>query len=144
MEHSATSSSTSSQNQPTGSFQSHISGSFENQPLRRQRKHGIAAVFLGDTSNLPVADVPRPCKEKAECKIAASSMPQYNQRGDSLKGVMTKQQKQTGLSDNTLYRIIEKFSTKGSRQYRILYVEMCHGRYKDNSNTNNDRSNDTT
>ena len=33
-------------------FQSHLSGSFENQPLKRQRKRGIAAL-LGDTNNPP-------------------------------------------------------------------------------------------
>ena len=110
----------SSQNQPTGSFQSHQPGSFENQPLIRQRKRGIAAL-LGDTTNLPAADASlqqRACKQTAKYKIAASSLPEFDQRGDSLKGVKTKQQKHTGSNDDTLYRIFKnnrEVLTKGRR-----------------------------
>ena len=66
----------SSQNQPTGSFQSQP-GSFENQTLKRKRKRGIAAL-LEDTTNLPVSVASenlerRASKEKAESRITVFS-----------------------------------------------------------------------
>ena len=100
----------SSQNQPTGSFQSQP-GSFENQTLKRKRKRGIAAL-LEDTTNLPVSVASenlekRASKEKAESRITVSSAPQYDCRGDSLKGVKSKQHMQAGSCDGTLYRIFK-------------------------------------
>ena len=96
----------SSQNQPTGSFQSQP-GSFENQTLKRKRKRGIAAL-LEDTTNLPVSVASenlekRASKEKAESRITVSSAPQYDCRSDSLKGVKSKQHMQAGSCDGTLY-----------------------------------------
>ena len=111
MERSSTSSSTgSSQSLPTGSFQSQT-GSFENQPPKRTRKRGIAAL-LGDSTNLPATSEDlerRACKEIAETKIAVSSAPQHDQRGDSKKGVRTKQHMQAGSAcdDDTLCRIFK-------------------------------------
>ena len=108
MELSTSFSTGSSQNQPTGSSKRQP-GSFENQPLKRKRMRGIAAL-LEDTSNLPSTSENlerRACKEIAESRIAVSSAPQHDSRGDSTKGVRTKQHMQAGSCDVTLHRIFK-------------------------------------
>ena len=86
----------SSQNQRTGSFQRQTS-SFENQPPKRTRK---IIALLGD-SKLPGTSEElekRASREIAESRIAVSSAPQHDQRCDSKKGVRTKQHMQAGLA----------------------------------------------
>lgn len=64
----------------------------------------------GDTTNLPAANASlqqRGCKQNTKGKIAASSVLEFDQRGESLKGVRTKQQKYTGSKDDTLYHIFK-------------------------------------
>lgn len=105
----------SSQNQSMGSFQSQLPCSFENQPLRRQRKCGIAA------------ETPPTC----QMLIHVSAT----------EGLQTKCWWQDCCIFCTTARPERIFSKDlAAKGRRSIFVVMCHGRY---GSTNNSWSNDT-
>ena len=79
---------------PTNRF-SHLSGSFW-EPTR-QRKRSIAALLLGDATNLPVADA---CNEKVECKIAASTERWFSKRCEDQSDRFNTLYSTNGTADN--------------------------------------------
>ena len=109
----------SSQSQLLDSLRSQETGSFQNQPPRRQRKRGIAALL--DITNSEAASLPqRACKDATRSRVAASIAPTFESRGDPKKAVKVKAsiQKQASQSDDTLYRIYtnnKELFTKGQQ-----------------------------
>ena len=97
----------SSQSQLLDSLWSQETGSFQNQPPRRQRKRGIAALL--DITNSEVASLPqRACKDAARSRVAASVAPTFESRGDPKKAVKVKasiQKQASQPDDDTLYHI---------------------------------------
>ena len=92
---------------PTGSSQSQQPSSYENQPPKKQRKRGIAAL-LSDISNEQQPCAQRVSKEVAETKITASFATPFDTRGDPVKGAKEKatvKRKTSNISNDTLYCI---------------------------------------
>ena len=109
---SSSSSTGSSQNQPSISSQGQEAGSFQNQPPKRSRKRGIAAL-LADVTNQPESCNQRLCKEESISKVSAAILPDFQPRGDAEKGGMVRAKvlkRQASQSDDTrtLYSIYTK------------------------------------
>ena len=109
---SSSSSTGSSQNQPSISSQGQEAGSFQNQPPKRSRKRGIAAL-LADVTNQPESCNQRLCKEESISKVSAAIVPDFQPRGDAEKGGMVRAKvlkRPASQSDDTcaLYSIYTK------------------------------------
>ena len=80
---SSSSSTVSSQNQPSVSSQAQEAGSFQNQPSRKSRKRSIAAL-LADVTNQPEScRRSRVCKEETISKVATAMVRDCQPRGDA-------------------------------------------------------------
>ena len=111
---SSSSSTGSSQNQPSVSSQAQEAGSFQNQHHRRSRKRGIAALLADVTNQISETRPVRVCREETISKVSTAMAPEFGPRGDPLKGAKNKAKAlktiQASQSDDacTLYNIYTK------------------------------------
>ena len=138
MEYLSSSSTGSSQNQTSFSLQGQEPGSFQNQPPKKSRKHGIAAL-LADVTNQPKIQCckSRLCKEETITKVSTAMVRDFEPGGDAVKGgkarsKILKNQASQSHDTCTLYSIYTKdnYLTREKSTLEISYLKMCIGRFR--------------
>ena len=133
---SSSSSTSSSQNQPSVPSLGQEAGSCQSQPPRKSRKRGIAAL-LADVTNQPESSGRRLQKDETIAKVSAM-VQDLEPRGDAVKGGKARSKALRGQASHpddtvtcTLYNMYTKdreLLIKGKTILAILYPKMCLGR----------------